>query len=139
MAKFRFKLESLLKHRSDIERQKQQELARAQSRMNELHAELFAAEQSIRDAASGEIDAHQRRFLDSMRRKSLATKQQLAELEKVRDAARIVFATAAKERKAIELLREKEFIEWHKQQAAVEQWQIDEAAARLDSGYDPAR
>ena len=129
MRKFQFKLETLLKHRAQVERQKQQELARVQVRMNSIQTALEASESSIRDAASGGMDVHQQRFLSAMRSKMMSLKRELVECNKLREAARAAFTTAAKDRKAIELLREREFAEWRRQQAKREQHAADEATA----------
>src|SRR4051794_7518015 len=121
MARFVFKLESVLKMRKRVEQEKQRELALREAKVVELKAALTELDQSLRAASddlrqnhlTGAINlsfltAH-RRFLLSMRRQGIQIAQQIATAQLHVDEARKQLAEAAKRRKAIERLREKRF------------------------------
>ena len=120
MARFSFKLEGVLEQRKNAERQRQRDVATAQHALLKLQAEIdalaavsraSAAElRSSRLSAAG-LAAHQR-FILSMRHKAGALKQQHADTERELSDAQAALTEAAKQRKVIEKLREREHAKW---------------------------
>ena len=145
MAKFVFKLEPLRKQRKREEQDKQRLLAHKVARLVELQNELTKLDQSLKSASedlrknhlTGSIDlsfltAH-RRFLGAMQRQGLHVAQQIAAAQMHVDEARKHLAEAAKQRKVIEKLREKQFERWREDLARREQADMDEIGNQI--GY----
>jgi flagellar export protein FliJ len=142
MSKFRFNLETLLRHRTLVERQKQVELARVAGEIAQLKSQLADATAAARETAAqisrnpSGVREHQP-FIIAMTTRAAALRRRLAACEAQHVLAHAAFADAAKERKAIEMLREKQFAEWRKKQETQEQSEIDDAAARGAGEYHP--
>src|SRR4051794_20978191 len=129
MAKFVFKLEPLLKQRKREEQEKQRELASRELVLVELQNELKRLDESLKSAAedlrnnhlTGAIDlsylAAHRRFLGAMQRQGMSVVQKIATAQAHVDDARRKLAEAAKQRKVIERLREKQLMRWREDQA----------------------
>jgi len=145
MAKFVFTLESVLRHRAHAERERMREVAVAQAEMTRLQLELKALNDSMRASAadmkanhlSGPIDvtflAAHRRYTVAMQRKGLSLVQEMARQQRKVDDAQRLLAEAAKERKVIEKLREKQFERWREELGRKEQAEADEVGAQF--GY----
>src|ERR1700722_19924413 len=120
MARFIFKLEGVLRQRKAAEQQKQRELANIQGRMTALQAELQAMDLSVQTATedvrrnrlTGPLDmsflAAHRRYSFAMQRKAMELAQKMAVVQRDVEAARAKFTEAAKQRKVIEKLRERQ-------------------------------
>ena len=143
MAKFDFKLEGVLRQRKHVEQEKQRILAEKQRAMVEIQQALVRIQEQMQ--ASNEdirknhlvgtlnmqfIAAH-RRFLTGMQRQTITTMQRLTLAQRAVDDARLELAEAAKHRKAIEKLKEKQFERWRADQARKEQAQTDEIGMQL--------
>jgi flagellar export protein FliJ len=143
MSKFTFKLATLLRHREHVEKQKQIELSRVQSRLIQLKSQLAEVTAAQRDSSAAisrnpsALHEHQR-FGVAMSRKALALRRELAATEAEHAAAHAAFASAAKDRKSIEILREKHLERWRQKQNVAEQHAMDDAAARGASEYHSA-
>src|SRR5436305_25110 len=145
MAKFVFTLESVLRHRTHAERERMRELALAQAEMTRLQQELKALNDSMQASATdmkanhltGPIDvaflAAHRRYTVAMQRKGLSLVQEMARQQRKVDDAQRLLAEAAKERKVIEKLREKQFERWKEEVTRKEQADADEVGAQF--GY----
>src|SRR5688500_12713728 len=120
MPKFVFQLDAVLRHRKMLEAQRMRELGVAQGEMAKLQAEpraIDGAAQRVSDDVrnnrlTGTLDtsflaAHRRDVL-AMQRKALALAQRMAAQQQVVDAARAKLAEAAKQRKIIEKLEERQ-------------------------------
>src|SRR3954463_2788884 len=124
MAKFDFQLEAVLKHRKNREQEKQSALAVVQGELTTLHNDLMALDQSVKAAnedmrqnhLTGRLDltfmAAHRRFLVATQQRASEVIQKLAGVRRQVEAARRELTTAAKERKVIEKLKEREHGRW---------------------------
>jgi flagellar FliJ protein len=145
MAKFVFTLEAVLKHRTHAERERMRELALAQADMARLQGELKALNDSMQASAAdmkanhltGSLDvtflAAHRRYTVAMQRKGQSLVQELARQQRKVDEAARLLAEAAKERKVIEKLREKQFERWKETVSRKDQAGADEVGAQF--GY----
>jgi len=143
MAKFTFKLDAVLRHRKAIEQEKLRLYAAALASFKELEDQLKALNQTMQETNDdirqnhlvGRLDiafitAH-RRFLLGMQRKALSLVASMSTSQKQVDAARVVLAEAAKQRKVIEKLREKQEQRWKEELSRKEMIAADEVAMQL--------
>jgi flagellar FliJ protein len=145
MARFVFSLESVLRQRTHAERERMRELAVCQGEMTRLQAELKALNDAMQGSLAdmkanhltGPIDvaylAAHRRYTVAMQRKGQSLVQDMARQQRKVDEAQRLLAEAAKERKVIEKLREKQFERWKAEAARKEQADADEVGAQF--GY----
>ncbi len=143
MAKFTFNLEGVLTQREHIERQRQRDLAEAQGVVAKLEQQLKGVEGTQSDALRdlrenrlvGSIDlaflAAHRRFMLATQKKGMDIVQQIANAQRTVDTARAALIEAAKQRKAIEILRDKRHELWKQEQAKKEMDALDEASMQL--------
>ncbi len=143
MAKFVFKLEGVLRQRHGIEQQRQRELAAVQSRMTLLETDLRNLDSSMRGAEqdlrnnrlTGRLDlgflAAHRRYAFAMQRKALGIAQKMATVRIAVDEARKNLVEAAKRRKAIDKLRERQFLRWQQHLARLEAAALDEVTTQM--------
>jgi flagellar FliJ protein len=146
MAKFIFQLEGVLRHRMNIEHQRKRELAVIQGQMAALDAELRAMDASVRASDQdlrtnrllGKLDmafiAAHRRFAVSMQRKAMGLAQKMAGVRTQIEQATRNLAEAAKQRKIIEKLRERQFERWRQELDKREEVEMDEIAMHI--GHD---
>jgi flagellar FliJ protein len=145
MPKFVFPLEALLRQRLHAERERQRELATRQAEMVRLQQELKGLNDELQGSArdmkanhlTGPLDvaflAAHRRYSLAMQQKGMGLVQDMARQQKKVDDAQRLLAEAAKERKVIEKLREKQFERWKQETVRKEQADADEAGAQF--GY----
>src|SRR4051794_27003829 len=124
MARFVFKLHTVLKQRKRLEQEKQRELAVRHAKQVALEDQLKRMDESLKQASedlrrnhlTGSIDlsflAAHRRFLTSMQRQGMQLVQQIAAAKAHVEDARRQLAEAAKRRKAIDRLRERALDTW---------------------------
>lgn len=140
MAKFTFKLAGVLEHRKQIERQRQRELALAQQKILGLQAELDALA-VVKRASSDQLRrrghlsvaalaAHQR-FAAAMRQKAAALSRQMEDARRHLEDAQVDLLEAAKQRKIMEKLRERELARWEHEQRRREAAEADEVARQM--------
>jgi flagellar FliJ protein len=135
--KFTFKLEAVLEQRKHVERQRQREVADAQQRILSLQAELDALA-AVKRASAKELRhgaltpatlaAHQR-FAAATRQKGVTLHRSLAHARHELAAAQDVLLEAAKQRKVMEKLRDREQQRWAEQMRRRELAEADEIAA----------
>ncbi len=143
MPKFIFKLETLLRHRSHVERELQRDLATMQAEMNRLTQDLAAIQSRVDVAVgdlrdnrlTGRIDLHflaaHRRYILATQRNAHAIAEEMAQFQRRADEARAALAEAAKQRKILEKLREKHKERWSVDQARREFAELDDIGTRL--------
>src|SRR4051812_22969486 len=143
MPRFVFTLEALLRQRLHAERERQRELASCQAEMVRLQQELKTLNDELQGSAqdmkanhlTGPLDvaflAAHRRYSVAMQQKGLGLVQDMARQQKKVDDAQRLLAEAAKERKVIEKLREKQFERWKQEVSRKEQADADEAGAQF--------
>jgi len=146
MARFIFKLEAVLRQRKQIEQQKMRDLAirqqavvALQEDLQKLNGQAQTAMTDLRDnRLIGSINlsflsAH-RRFIMAMGRQAMGIAHKIAQGQKLVDEARLILAEAAKNRKAIEKLREKQQEIWQREQTYKESMELDEIGMKLAYG-----
>jgi flagellar FliJ protein len=143
MPRFRFQLEGVLEHRKNIEEEKQRALAMVLAEMQRLKTDLADLDQVARTAVAdlrqnrltGHLDlsflAAHRRFTGSVQRKALAIAQKMALVQRQIDEARVALSVAAKDRKIIEKLRERQLERWQSQQHRQEMDELDDIGMQL--------
>jgi flagellar FliJ protein len=148
MARFVFKLEGVLRQRKTAEQQKQRDLANIQARMAVLQAELRAMDLSVQTATedvrrnrlTGPLDlsflAAHRRYSFAMQRKAMELAQKMAVVQRDVDAARTRLAEAAKQRKVIEKLRERQMERWREEASKRELAELEEVGLQMSYRRD---
>ena len=145
MPKFVFKLDPVLRHRKQVEQERQRELAEAQAEMVRLEGQLRALDASVRDGRDdlrgnrliGTLDmrflAAHRRFEHAVRQEAVAVAQAMARQQARVQEAQGRLAEAAKERKILEKLRERHLDAWRAEQSRKEGIEADEVGSQI--GY----
>ena len=120
MAKFEFQLEAVLKHRKNREQERQRALAVVQGELTKLQNDLMALDQSVKAAnedmrqnhLTGRLDlgfmAAHRRFLVATQQRAGEVIAKMTAARRQVEAARRELAAAAKDRKVIEKLKERQ-------------------------------
>ena len=139
MTRFTFKLKAVLEQRKNAERQRQRDVATAQKTLLKLQAEIDALAAVSRTSAaelrSGRLSpaalaAHQR-FILSMRHKSATLKQRHRDTERELHDAQAALTEAAKQRKVMEKLREREHAKWADQQRRRDAQDADDVSRQI--------
>jgi len=126
--KFIFRLESLLEHRKQVEKEHQRRVAEIQQQIQQLMLDIQETESRISsenralaaEKLVGTLDmqyiTHEKRFVGNLHMKIVLTMQQIAKIEQTLAAARAELLVAARARKVIEKLREKQYRRWREEQ-----------------------
>lgn len=143
MARFVFRLESVLRQRRWDEQQLQRDLALRQAHLSELQRRLQHLNQQVQTAnqdmrdnrLTGRLDlgfltAH-RRFLAAMQRGAIEIMRRMTIATRQVSEAQAAVAEAAKRRKTLEKLREKKFARWRAEQSRREVMRLDEVGMQL--------
>ena len=121
---FEFRLEALLTHRKQIEREHQLKVAQIQQQIQVLMRQIQDAQARIVEENGrlsveelvGRLDmqyiARQKRYVGNLHVQIILTMQRMAGIEKTLTTARAELLEAARSRKVIEKLREKQFARW---------------------------
>jgi flagellar FliJ protein len=143
MAKFVFQLQGVLRHREMVEQEKQREFALAQAAKSAAQAELKALDEAVQQALAdlranhltGSLNlsflAAHRRFMLAMQRQGIVLMQKVQEAQKKVDVAQAALAEAAKQRKVMEKLRERQHTRWAEEISRKEAMQLDEVATQM--------
>lgn len=143
MSQFVFKLEAVLEHRRFLERQKQRDVAAAQAQMAELQNQLRTVNERMQANTDdlrqnhlvGRLDmnylAAHRRFESATRRQAMELVQKMAVVQRQLETAQKALAEAAKQRKILEKLREKQELRWRDEQSRREMAALDEVAMQM--------
>jgi len=137
MARFVFKFESVLRHRQSVEDQCQRrlaELVREQmSLRNQLQNQqqtIHADKQTMADALVGSVDLSRIRGHAAYVHQSTVRAQQigfqLVELNRRIEVAREELAQAVRQRKAVQVLRDRQYRRWLEEQKRREAAELDE-------------
>jgi flagellar FliJ protein len=141
--KFVFRLEALLEHRLQLEKEEQRKVGQVQQEMQALQRELqdaqgrIAAENRNLSARelTGRLDmqfiAHGKKYVGNLHVKIILGMQKLGALEHKLSAARAKLLEAARARKVIEKLKEKQLARWRAEQEAREAALLDEIGTQL--------
>ncbi len=141
--KFHFRLEALLEHRRQIEKDQQRHLAVAQQEIQKLFAIIQAAQQRIvaenraltTTQLTGNLDmaaiAFGKRYVGNLHMQIALTAQKLGAAEQKLAVARAGLLEAAKARKVIEKLREKQHARWLEELERKDAAQMDEIGTQI--------
>ena len=141
MPQFTFRYETLLQHRRNLEDQAQRALAeRVRTQMiltdqlRSMQTQITESKRDLGDALVGKIDLSRvgeftRYNADSTVRGRELVKR-LAELETLVEAARQELLGATQQRKALDLLRERDLKKWKLEQDRKETAELDELASQ---------
>jgi flagellar export protein FliJ len=143
MARFTFRLEPLLEQRRQRERDRQRRVAEIQRQVNALLAKVNDAQQKIaaeNQTLSGEhlvgrlslsYIAHEKRYVGSLQLLIMQALQTLALTQRSMEEARAALLEAAKARKALEKLRERQRARWRAEEERQEAGALDEIGMQL--------
>jgi len=137
MQTFQFRYKTVLRQREVMEQQKQRALAKLMHQRNEMVSQLREMQETIssskRDAAEGlvgsvDLDAIAgiARYSASCALQGNATVREIAKLETLVEQARNELIEASKNRKALELLRDRQRQAWELEQRRMEAKLLDE-------------
>jgi len=143
MARFKFRLAALLTHRQQVEKEQQRRVAQIQQEIQAVVRHIqetqtrIAAENrtlGVREL-TGRLDmqyiAHEKRFVGALAVRISLAMQKLAGLEQTLAAARAELLAAARARKVIEKLRERQWARWRMELERKEAAVIDEIGTQL--------
>ena len=143
MAQFKFKLSAVLRHRETIEHERQRDYALALAKVKDLQDQLSALNQILKDTnadvrdnrLTGRLDisfitAH-RRYLLGVQRTAMNLVTQIASAQREAETARAALAEAAKQKKVLEKLREKQEQRWKDESARKEAIALDEVSTQM--------
>ncbi|WP_432799457.1 flagellar export protein FliJ [Poriferisphaera sp. WC338] len=141
MPRFAFKYETLLDHRRTIEEDRQRDVARLlrtkmifEGELRKMQETIVTSKHALADGLVGAVDV--RRIAEfagysshvTVRGQNLVMK--MAELENHLQTARGKLLDATKQRKALELLKEKQFDAWKYAENKKESAELDEIATQ---------
>ena len=145
MAKFIFKLEAVLRQRDLVEQQCQREMAVAQGELVLVQAELKRLDDVVKTAVNdlrqnqlvGVLNlsflAAHRRFMMAMQKQGLLQLQRVDTAKEKVAGVRVKLAEAAKQKKIIEKLRERQHAAWLAEGARREMADLDEIAMQMST------
>ena len=143
MARFYFNLQGVLKQREHVEQLAQREMAQAQQVMTELQNRLKRLDEGVRAVADdmrsnhlqGVLDvtimASHRRYVVAMERSAMELARLIAEAQAKVEQAQTQLVNAARERKTIEKLKDKQFERWIADQYKREAADLDEVGTQI--------
>ncbi|MCA8965914.1 MAG: flagellar FliJ family protein [Planctomycetes bacterium] len=138
MRRFRFRLQPLVRLRSQLERNARRELATAMAAVNQVEQQQAAAAQGLREcadqAAGADAVGMLARSLEvGLRRHKWRLDKQLAVAERGLTKAQGDYAQRARDLKVLQQLRDKRRDEWRLEVQRAEQAELDELS-RLQRG-----
>ena len=133
MRRFRFRLASVLRLRSQVERAARKELAAATAEVNTVQQQLDAAEQALADCAdqaarSDSVGQLARALEGGMRRHKWRLERQRKQAEQRLEGVRGDYTRKARELKTLQRLRDQEHEHWRLSAQRAEQAELDELA-----------
>jgi flagellar FliJ protein len=141
MARFSFKLEPVLRHRRMIEDEHQRELAQLlreqmilESRMHVLQGEITRDKSSMGSALVGRVDVSRIRQHGAHQGRVAVHLQEIASrlfmLHRQIDDRRSQLIEATRARKAVEILKDKQYRRWRDEQNRRENRELDELSTQ---------
>ncbi|HEX4796163.1 MAG TPA: flagellar export protein FliJ [Humisphaera sp.] len=142
MAQFKFQLAAVLRHRKHVEQERQRALAELESEMaaqqrvlDEMNRSVVSSADDLRkNRLTGPLNlayltAH-RRYMLGMQRQMMALAQKMSLLQRKIDDARTSLVEAARERKVMEKLRDRQHGAWQEDQNRRELAEMDDLTMR---------
>ncbi len=142
MAQFHFSLQSVLNHRTQIEQDKQRALAHLQAQMQQQKTALAdlnnSAESDLADLRQNRLTGRlevsyltgHRRYMMVVQRRATEMVQRMTLLQRQIDAAHAELVEAAKQRKILEKLRDRQKSRWLADQTRRELAELDDLTMR---------
>jgi flagellar protein FliJ len=143
MARFIFNLEGVLRYRTHVEQKRQRDVAVVQAQLTALESELRALDAEVQKVNNearehhlggrlemGFLTAH-RRFLGAAQRQAMDIAQKMATVQRRLDEVRHALAEAARDRKVLEKLKERQFEAWQTGMAKKEAAAMDEVGMQI--------
>ncbi len=141
MATFKFRYDTVLKQRQIVEDEKQRELAKllrqkmiVQNQLGDMQRTISQAKRDLGDTLVGRVDlervGHFTRYSAQTSIRAEQIVRELARLEQQITAARSRLADAMRQRKAMELLRDREKEQWQREQNRREAIELDDIATQ---------
>ena len=143
MAQFIFQFQAVLQHREHVEYERQRELATVQAKMTALEMQLRQLDEEVktsneimrRDHLTGRIDtgilvAH-RRYLSMTQMQASEIIAAMAKVNVELEAARLKLSVAARDRKTMEILRDKYQNQWKQKLLQSQAAEQDEIAMQM--------
>ena len=139
MRRFRFRLASVLRLRSQVERSARKELAAAMAEVNAFDQQIEAAARGLTDCAeqagrSDSVGQLARALEAGLRRHQWRLQKQRDVAEQQLDAVRVGYTQKARELKTLQRLRDQEHDEWKREAQRAEQAELDEMALLTGAG-----
>lgn len=143
MARFVFRLRAVLKQRRWVERERQRELSAAQRAVQQAMSELAQLQQEVRDAndfarqglSVGRVNvgllAQHRLYLAAAGQRMQEIARRIEQARQEMSAAQQRLADAARQRRVIELLRDRQLQQWKAEQDRRELAMLDEAGTQI--------
>ncbi|HEY0009942.1 MAG TPA: flagellar export protein FliJ [Tepidisphaeraceae bacterium] len=143
MAQFTFELDGVLRQRKNVEQLAQRQAAIAQRTLTELQDQLRRLDESVKGVTADVRDNHltgpinvsfitaHRRYIVNMERAVLDLARQIADAQQKVNQAQAILLEAAKQRKGIEKLRERQLERWTASEAKKENQNLDEAGMQI--------
>ena len=133
MRRFRFRLASLLRLRSQMERSARKELALAMAEVNNFDQQLAAAERGLSDCADQAVRTDSvgqlaRALEGGLRRHQWRLLRQRKAAEQKLNTVRVEYTQKARELKTLQRLRDQEHAAWTTELQRAEQAELDEMA-----------
>lgn len=131
MRRFRFRLQPLVRLRSQLERNARRDLATAMTAVNEVEQQASAAERGLRECAdqaagTDAVGLLARGLEVGLRRHKWRLDQQLVVAERGLVKAQNDYAQRAKDLKVLRQLRDKRHAQWQQEAMRAEQAELDE-------------
>ena len=141
MARFHFKYEAVLRQRQAVEDQRQRELATHLRHRHILSEQLGRMRRTVKETRQqlgqglvGSVDVERiRQFAQYSGHVTVQVQQmmqRLGEIERQIDSAREALTEAMRQRKAMEILRDKQYQQWLLEQRRREVLELDELAVQ---------
>jgi flagellar export protein FliJ len=139
MRRFRFRLESLLRVRSQVERTARKALAAAMAEVHTFDQQIEAASRGLADceeqAARADSVGHLARGLeDGLRRHRWRLVRAREQAEQRLEVVRVEYTEKARELKTLQRLRDQEYELWKTETLRAEQAELDELAVLTRGG-----
>lgn len=141
MAAFQFKFQTLLDYRTRVEEERQRELAQVlrmrmilHDQLRQMQQTIHQSKQALSESLTGRVNveqiSHFARYSGQVERKGHDLVLRLGQLEKRIEQARQRLLDATRQRKALELLRDRHREQWQAQQDRREAMVMDELATQ---------
>ena len=141
MADFKFKFETVLRHRELIEDECQRDLAKHlrtrmifEDEIRKMQGTISESKRELGSALVGKVDIDRiagfARYAGQSTHRAQQLVMKVADVEKQIAAARAKLLDATRQRKALELLREKQQRQWKQEQSRREAIELDDLATQ---------